>query len=44
MNIVQTSPTVFHMSCSSNLDGFSDGKLVTIKLQFCGMLLPGLVK
>ena len=28
------------MSCSSYLDGFSDGRLVAVQLLFCGMLLP----
>ena len=32
------------MSCLSNLDGFRDGRLVTVQLLFCGMLLLGFVQ
>ena len=42
--LVLTSPSVFCMSCSSNLDGFQDGRKVSIQRVLCRMLPLGLVR
>ena len=39
-----TSPEVSCMSCSSDLNGFRDGRYMTVLLLFYGMLLPGFVQ
>ena len=36
-------PAESHISCSSYLDGFWDGRWVAVQLLFGGMLLPGFV-
>ena len=41
---VLTSPAVFRVTGSSNLDSFCDGWLVAVQLLFCRVLLPGLVQ
>ena len=41
---VLTSPAVTNVSSLSNLDGFQDGWLVTIQLQFCWVLPPAFVQ
>ena len=43
-DLVPTSPAVFHLSCSSNLDRFRDRWQVTVQVLLCGVLLPELVQ
>ena len=42
-DLVSTSPAEPHMSGSSNLDIFRDGRQVAVQLLLCGVLPPGLV-
>ena len=41
--LILTSLAISSMSCSSDLNGFRDGRSVAIQLLFCGMLLSGFV-